>query len=362
MKKILVVLFFLLSVSILVGCKKDYKGDYVVINDISGQIIKGKDSMDSFYERTKKGEKLRLVYIEKYKEDGVEKSETSYIEYDGNYYITNYQLYANSSKIIKYKYKYLVYSCEEGMVGSNIEKYEYYCLSNNENHTYQVVMNSWFSSILEEHIDGIPFYCYEQYKEDFKLGNYSSNLSFTSGSMLRPTITFLNSHEYGFIYNMYASAIDFGKYEIVDGYVYLISNKTNSIEEEQQMRLAFKIKNNKLIFDLKMSNVDDFNLKDGTVFYYIDEYCDDVKYKVNVIDNHGILIEPLDDEYKPGDIVRVKLRFFSGIRAGIKVNDELIEVSTDGVLWEYEIYEFIMPSEDVTLYTTINGSINYTNQ
>ena len=93
------------------------------------------------------------------------------------------------------------------------------------------------------------------------------------------------------------------------------------------------------------------------MFYYNDEYADDVKYKVNIIDNHGILIEPLDGEYKPGEVVRVKLRFFSGVRAGMNVNGELIEASTESIVWEYEIYEFIMPNEDVTIYTTINGYI-----
>ena len=38
-----------------------------------------------------------------------------------------------------------------------------------------------------------------------------------------------------------------------------------------------------------------------------------------------------------------------------KINDKLIEVPSDSVVWEYEIYEFIMPDEDVIIYTTING-------
>ena len=98
MKKIFVVLFCLLSIFMLAGCEKDYNGDYVVIVDVNGNIVKGKDAMDAFYERTKNGEKLRLNYIDKYFEDGIEKTYTFYIEYDGDYYITDYQMYTNSPK------------------------------------------------------------------------------------------------------------------------------------------------------------------------------------------------------------------------------------------------------------------------
>ena len=54
MKRLLVVLFFLLGFFILVGCENDYNDDYVVIRDINGEIVKGKEDMDAFYERTKK--------------------------------------------------------------------------------------------------------------------------------------------------------------------------------------------------------------------------------------------------------------------------------------------------------------------
>lgn len=353
MKKIFVVLFCLLSIFMLAGCEKDYKGDYVVIEDVNGNIVKGKDAMDAFYERTKNGEKLRLNYIDKYFEDGIEKTYTFYIEYDGDYYITDYQMYTNSPK--KTKYKYLVYSEEEGKEGSNIERREYYCLANNESHTYQVVMNSWLSSWMNDHInDANPFYSYEIYKDGFKLGSYSCDKSLDAyGSF--PTITFQNSRKYSLFYSTISSVIDFGDYEIIDGYVYLIQKINSSSQENKETRFAFKIESNKLIFDLEKSSVDGWKFGDGTIFYYIDEYADDVKYKVNIIDNHGILIEPLDREYKPGEVVRVKIRFFSGLQAGINVNGEPIDVSTEGVAFEYEIYEFIMPSEDVTLYTTING-------
>lgn len=353
MKKIFVVLFCLLSIFMLAGCEKNYNGDYVVIEDVNGNIVKGKDAMDAFYERTKNGEKLRLNYIKKYFEASEEKTYTFYIEYDGDYYITDYQMYTNSPK--KTKYKYLVYSEEEGKEGSNIEKREYYCLANNESHTYQVVMNSWLSSWMNDHIlDANPFYRYELYKDGFKLGSYSCDKSLDAyGSF--PTITFQNSSKYCLFYSTISSVIDFGNYEIIDGYVYLIQKINSSSQENKETRFAFKIEDNKLILDLEKSTVNGWKFDDGTIFYYNDEYADDVKYKVNIIDNHGILIEPLDREYKPGEVVRVKLRFFSGVRAGINVNGELIEASTESVVWEYEIYEFIMPSEDVTLYTTING-------
>lgn len=353
MKKFLVVLFCLLSIFILAGCEKEYNGDYVVIEDVNGQIVKGKEAMDSFYELTKNGEKLSLNYIKKYFEDSEEKTYTFSIEYDGEYYITNYQMYTDSPK--ETKYKYLVYSEEDGEEGSNIEKIEYYCLSNHESHTYQVVLRSWVSAIWEYHIrDANPFYRYEHYKDGFKLGSYSCDKSLDSyGS--NPTITFQNSHEYSLFYSTISSVIDFGDYEIINGYVYLIQKINSSSQENKEKRLAFRIEENKLVFDLEKSSVDVWKFEDGTIFYYDDEYADDVKYKVNVIDNHGILIKPLDKEYKPGEVVRVKLRFFSGLRAGINVNGELIDVSTEGVAFEYEIYEFIMPNEDVTIYTTING-------
>ena len=355
MKKFLVVLFCLLSIFMLAGCEKDYNGDYVVIKDVNGNIVKGKDAMDAFYERTKNGEKLRINYIDKYFEDGIEKTYTFYIEYDGDYYITDYQMYTNSPK--KTKYKYLVYSEEEGKEGSNIEKREYYCLANNESHTYQVVMKSWLSAVLEHHIHGaIPFYSYEYYKDGFKLGSYSCDKSLDAyGSF--PTITFQNSSKYCLFYSTFSSVIDFGNYEIIDGYVYLIQKINSSSQENKETRFAFKIEDNKLILDLDKSTVNGWKFADGTIFYYNDEYADDVKYKVNIIDNHGILIEPLDGEYKPGEVVRVKLRFFSGVRASMNVNGELIEASTESIVWEYEIYEFIMPNEDVTIYTTINGYI-----
>ena len=108
MKRLLVVLFFLLGFFILVGCENDYNDDYVVIRDINGEIVKGKEDMDAFYERTKEGEKIRINYIDKYLEEGVERTYTFYIEYDGFYYVTNYQMYTNSPE--KTKYKYLICS------------------------------------------------------------------------------------------------------------------------------------------------------------------------------------------------------------------------------------------------------------
>ena len=225
--------------------------------------------MDSFYERTKNGEKLRLNYINNYYEDGVEKTYTFYIKYDGDYYITNYQMYTNSPK--ETKYKYLVYSTEDGKEGSNIEKIEYYCLANQEFHTYQVVHRSWLSAILEHHIlDANPFYRYEQYKDGFKLGSYSSKKSLDLQGVT-PAISFFNSYQYSIVYSSFSSFIDFGEYEINDGYVYLISNQiTNYLDEK--VKLAFKLKSNKLIFDLKKSNVDDYKFDDGTVFNYDNEY------------------------------------------------------------------------------------------
>lgn len=359
MKKIIIILFCFLNVLILVGCNKESYRNFVV-EEIDGQIVKGKDAMDAFYEQTKNGEKLRLNYLRKYKIDGIEKSYTFYIKYDGTHYITNYKMYTNSPE--ETKYKYLVYSEEQGKKGSNIEKFEYYCLSNNENHTYQIVRNSWLSAILDRHIDdAMPFYAYEYYKDGFKLGSYSCSVSL-DGTGGMPTITFNNSREYSMLYSLSESSAHFGKYEIDNGYVYLIQEKYNNDQEIYEEELAFKIELDKLVFDIERSSVISWVFSNGTEFYYNDMYADDVKYKLDAVDNYNILLEPLNDEYRAGDIVKVKLQFFSGCRAGIKVNDELIERSISSKVWEYEIYEFIMPNTDVTLYTTINGYIESSNK
>lgn len=350
MKKNIIVLFCIFIVFILVGCNAPvkYNGDYIV-EEIEGEIVKGKDAMDAFYEQTKNGEKLELTYYRKYNIDGEEKSYSFYIKYDGEYYITNYKMYTNSPE--ESKYKYLVYSEEQGKDDSNIEKKEYYCLANNESHTYQVVYNSWFSAVFENHInDAMPFYDYTYYKNGFKLGSYSCNISL-DGFGGFPSITFQNSYQYSFFYSITSSYIGFGNYKICDEYLYLI--KTTSQSEE---KIAFKIEKDALVFNLEKSTVESWILPDGTKFTYINEY-DDSKYKLSVVDNHNILIEPLKEEYKAGEVVTVKLQFFSGIKAGIKANDELIETSIDSKVWEYETYQFIMPNCDTTLYTTINGYI-----
>lgn len=354
MKKILMMLFCLLSVLILVGCEEEnYSKDYVVIQEIGGQIVKGKEAIDEFYEKTRNGEKLKLDFVKKYFEDGIEKTYSFYIKYDGEYYITNYKMSTNSFE--ETKFKYLIYSEELGKEGNNVEKYEYYCLANNDKHTYQIVTRSWLSAIFEHHInDAIPFYSYAYYKDGFKLGSYSSNVSL-DGFGGFPTITFQNSREYSLFYSMTSSYIGIGKYEIKDGYIYLMQG--NNSNQDDPVKMAFKIEEDCLIFNIEKSSVVSFSFADGTKFYYFDPYTSGVKFNVNVIDNHGILLEPLKDNYQPGEVVKVKLQFFSGLRPGIMVNDELIEIPT--MIDDSYVYTFIMPAKDVTLYTTINGFIDF---
>lgn len=268
MKKVIVMLFCVFCFLILFGCES-YNKEYVV-EELNGEIIKGKDAMDDFYQKTKQGEKIKLNYICRYFDDGKEIEETFYIKYDGNKYITNYQLFENSFG--KSTYKYLIYSEEKRSGDTNIEKTEYYCLANNEEYTYQVVRNSWFSAVMEEHIqDAAPFYCYTYYKDGFKLGNYTSykSLDYLGGF---PTITFQNSNEYSLFYSQTSSIIDFGTYKISNGYIYLIKKIVSTNEKDQEIKLAFKIEKDKLIFDLKQSNVDGWKFEDGTTFYYNDIY------------------------------------------------------------------------------------------
>ena len=348
MKKVFLIIILLCVVFILPSCKEDYRGDFIVVEE-NGQIVKGKDAMDAFYEQTKNGEKLRLDYYLKFESDGEIFEESFYIKYDGTYYITNYQMFENSFN--ETRYKYLIYSKEEGKPDSNIAFTEYYCLANDPSHTYQVVIRSWLSAIFQDHIhDAVPFYVYREYKDGFKVGSYKAKLD----GDYNITINFMNSIKYNFDLGVTSSFIS-DKYEINNGYVYLMFDTVTDDGVLFTDKLAFKIEQDKLIYSSAKSQTIDPMFKDGQVFYYVSKFDSIAKHKVTVIDNHGILLEPLEKEYNSSDIVQVKLQFFSGIKAGIMVNDKLIEVSSDAVVWEYEIYEFIMPDEDVIIYTTING-------
>ena len=86
----------------------------------------------------------------------------------------------------------------------------------------------------------------------------------------------------------------------------------------------------------------------------------DTEYKLTVIDYWGYLIEPLDEYYKAGEEVEVKLAFLSGPEVGIELNGEYIRAQSatkhDGI---YPIITFTMPARDSVLYTTMNGNVGF---
>ena len=80
MKKVFLIIILLCVVLILPSCKKEYRGDFIVVEE-NGQIVKGKDAMDAFYEQTKNGEKLRLDYYLKFESDGEIFEELNSLDY-----------------------------------------------------------------------------------------------------------------------------------------------------------------------------------------------------------------------------------------------------------------------------------------
>lgn len=77
--------------------------------------------------------------------------------------------------------------------------------------------------------------------------------------------------------------------------MHLFSNQITN-HENAKVKLAFKIKINKLIFYLKKSDVKEDRFEDHTLFSYYAEYSYNVKYDVNVVDNYGLLLENLENE------------------------------------------------------------------
>ncbi|HHU56296.1 MAG TPA: hypothetical protein GXZ48_06395 [Acholeplasmataceae bacterium] len=81
------------------------------------------------------------------------------------------------------------------------------------------------------------------------------------------------------------------------------------------------------------------------------------KYKVTVEDNFDIILENLNTSYEAGEVVTVKLRFHSGARVGLLVDGEEV-LPKEFTVWNYELYEFIMPEKDVLVQTTFNDNID----
>lgn len=166
MKKIVINVISILCLFLICGCNNGEEKDPIennvngdveelTVKMVNGDIVEGKGLIHDFYLRTRNGEKLKIVINKTYTE--TESNYINYIIYDGEYYITNDKVYENSPN--ESKYKYFNYSKTDGN-GRHIIGTEAYCLSNKENITYEDIMNSWLSSILDRHItDAIPIYC-----------------------------------------------------------------------------------------------------------------------------------------------------------------------------------------------------------
>ena len=115
--------------------------------------------------------------------------------------------------------------------------------------------------------------------------------------------------------------------------------------------------NGELLGTLNGSNSLKFNMpeKDSTLVL---TYTNAEIYKVNVIDNFGLLIIPLKQYYSPGETIQVITKFFSGPSVDVKVDGQFLEVK-ESEAFAYYGYEFIMPEKDVDIVILYNGLINY---
>ncbi len=164
MKKISLIILSLLMIFILTSCKETSLTNEYYVEKYNGVTLSGNEEMKEFYEKTKNGEKAKVIFKELYEESEKSEEYTYYIYYDGNNYITDYKMYDASPKTSKFKY--LIYSESVGDENTLYFKTESYCLANNEKYTYERVMQSWLSALMENHInDAIPFYSYHYYKD-----------------------------------------------------------------------------------------------------------------------------------------------------------------------------------------------------
>lgn len=79
-------------------------------------------------------------------------------------------------------------------------------------------------------------------------------------------------------------------------------------------------------------------------------------YNVTVTDNVNVLRERLKPRYEEGEEVNIKIRFFSGLAAGVLLDYAPLVLVTGGVDYDYDLYTFVMPAKDITITTTLNGS------
>lgn len=82
------------------------------------------------------------------------------------------------------------------------------------------------------------------------------------------------------------------------------------------------------------------------------------KYKLEVIDDFGYLLKPLDKYYEAGEEIDVHLKFLSGPSVGINLNGEYFGENADTKYEDgHPVLTFNMPNKDSVLYTTSNGYI-----
>ena len=82
------------------------------------------------------------------------------------------------------------------------------------------------------------------------------------------------------------------------------------------------------------------------------------KYKLEVIDDFGYLLKPLDKCYEAGEEVDVHLKVLSGPSVGINLNGEYFGENADTKHEDgHPVLTFNMPNKDSVLYTTSNGYI-----
>lgn len=160
MKRMFITIMFIACLFCFCGCDNNinYDGEYIV-NIVDSEVIEGKEAMDDFYQRTMNGEELTIIINRSYTNS--QSNYSNYISYDGEYYITDLQLLEGN--VGESKFKYLNYSQTNGN-NNHIVKTEAYCLSNDEYTTYEKILRSWLSAVLENHIyDSIPIYSINYY-------------------------------------------------------------------------------------------------------------------------------------------------------------------------------------------------------
>ena len=111
MKRIFMVITIMVCLFCFCGCTSNinYDGDYIV-TIVDSEVIDGKEAMNDFYQRTKNGEKLKIIINRSYTNS--QSNYSNYINYDGEYYRSDLKLLEGD--VGESKFKYLNYSQTNG--------------------------------------------------------------------------------------------------------------------------------------------------------------------------------------------------------------------------------------------------------